>query len=173
MPENPDESGQKICFFLKKDPVGIKYRFFRKFSPLLAVRIVCPFLDDLLGGLSAAPVVVLGRCRPVLLGLFIVRVGFLLRNSLRCFLRRSLGLVAAGMESLASLVPAPVPPVVSSRSLGVLSLPGLAAGGLWLRLLFFHNVQTDKSGQEPQIVWHGLCGKSGYLPGNLIFPPGK
>jgi hypothetical protein len=128
--------------------------------PSLAVRIVCPFLDDLLGGLTAAPVVLLGG-RPVLLGLFVVDIGFFLRGSLWRFLSRSRGLIPAEIMSLASRVPAPVPPVVSPLSLGVLPLLGLAAGGLWLRLLFFHNVQTDKSGQEPQIVWHDLCRKPG------------
>ncbi len=132
----------------------------RESEYLFAVRIVCPLLDDLFRRLAAPPVVVLGGFRPVLIRILIVNIGRLRRGFLRVLLRRPLGLlIPVGIVPLAARVPAPVPPVISLRSLGVLSLPGLAAGGLWLRLFVFHNVQTDKSGQEPQIVWHSIWRK--------------
>ena len=135
---------------------------------LLAVDVVCPFLDNSLGGLSAAPVVMLGGCRPVLLGLLVIDIGLFPRGFRWFCLSRSLGLVTAGMIPAPARVPAPVPPVVPPLSLGILPLSGLAYGGLGLFFLFFHNCQTDQSGQEPQIVWHGRCRK----PGKNLRKPG-
>jgi hypothetical protein len=127
---------------------------------LFAVRVVCPFLDNLLGRPAAAAVVPGLRGGAILLGLFLVVdiLGF--SRGFRGFFRHGwpgrLRRVAPAGVPAAAMVTGVVPPVVPPLP-GALALRGcgllfcllvrclrwLIPGMLWLRIFFCHNCQTD------------------------------
>ena len=128
-------------------------------TSLLAVRIVCPFLNNLLGWPAAAVVVPPLRGSAVVLGLFFVVNVLGVSRCFRRFFRRcgpwGRLLVAPVMVPAAAIMTRVVPPVgpplpgaLALRDPGLLpclllwSLPRLVPGILWLRI-FFHNCQTD------------------------------
>ena len=133
-----------------------------KTGSLLTVRVVCPFLNNLLRRPAAAVVVgpSLRRCA-VLLGLFLLvnihvfSRGF--RGFFRCGRSRGLLQVTPLMIPPASMVTGAVPPVVPPLPGAVLVLrsrrrppclrlrPGrlLVPGILRLRIIFCHNCQTE------------------------------
>jgi hypothetical protein len=128
---------------------------------LLAVRIVCPFLDNLLGGLATAVVVPSLRRSTVLLRLFlIVNILDFFRGTFKFFRRIWPGsrlLVAPMSIPVPAMMTGVVPPVVPPLPKAGLALQGLwlllcllwrhlrwlLPGILWLRVFFCHNCQTD------------------------------
>jgi hypothetical protein len=130
-------------------------------EPSLAIGIVCPFFDDLLGWPSAAVVPLLGS-RPVVLGLVLIIDIDYFFLCIRRFLRlcRPGRVAGAGAMPRASKVTGAVPPVISPLSGTILALRGpglllglllgnrrrLVTGILWLLVIFRHICQSDQSG---------------------------
>jgi hypothetical protein len=120
-------------------------------STLLAVRVVCPFLDDLFGRPATTAVVPLLRGRAVVLLLILSILVF--TGSVLLFF--GIGRTGGLLLVMPVKVPPPatvtgtVPPVIPPLP-GTLALRGpgsllrrLLPGCLWLRVLFCHNCQTD------------------------------
>ena len=124
-------------------------------STLLAVRVVCPFLDDLFGRPAATAVVPLLWGGAVVLLLILVILVFTGRVLLFFGIGRTGGLLLVMPVKVPppATVTGTVPPVIPPLP-GTLALRGpgsllrrclrwLLPGCLWLRVLFCHNCQTD------------------------------